>query len=250
MACYPAGPRCGRAFIVTPYVVGPDDVLGPEMPAACPRATGEGEKGCRLGIHHRRKRKSGPRHPLVVATCRTHGGSFTLYPPGHRPYARAPLVRLAPDGKELAGRDSSEGAFQGTPFEAAFDARRGQAWARESAAGAPERWWSTQGRHLRLAARLVGVAGDLAERVRERVAAVLSVGALFMRERSRARGYRQIGRAVCEVLAQLRAGASRPRALLVAGHLTGQWGEPLHWDVRRQVLYRAPFRGDARRDVT
>jgi hypothetical protein len=190
MACYPAGPRCGRAFIVTPYVVGPDGALGPKMPERCPGATGDGEKGCRLAVHHRRERKTGPRHSLVVATCRTHRGSFTRYPPGHRPYGRAPLVRVAPDGRELAGRDSSEGAFQGTPFEAAFDARQGRAWAREGGDGAPERWWSTQGRHLRMAARLVGVAGDLAERVRESIAAVLSVGALFLRERSRARGYR------------------------------------------------------------
>jgi hypothetical protein len=151
------------------------------------------------------------------------------------------VVRLSPDGKELAGRDSSTQAFLDTPFEAAFDARSGRAWARESGELAPERWWSTQGRHLSLAARLVGVAGDLAERVRDSIASVLSVGALVLRERSRARGYREIGAAVCAVLSRLRTGPKRPRQLLVSGHLIGRWGEPMHWDVRRGVLRRSPF---------
>lgn len=126
----------------------------------------------------------------------------------------------------------------------------GRAWARESLHEAPERWWSTQGRHLALAAELVGVAGNLAERVRESIAAVLSVGALLLRERSQARGYRELGAAVCAVLGELRASPKRPRQLLTCGHLVGRWGEPMHWDPRRRSLRRTPFPAALRLDST
>jgi len=250
MACYSSGPGSGRPFIVTPYVSGPDGELAPQMPSTCPFGADGEERRCSLGVHDYRERKTGPRYRLTIVTCRTHHRCFTLYPPSFRPYARQPVVRLSPDGKELAGRDSSEEAFTHTPFEAAFDARLGRAWARDSHGRAPERWWSTQGRHLALAARLVGVAEGLAERVRESIAAVLSVGTLALRERSRARGYRQIGEAVCDVLTGLHAGPKRSRQLLVCGHLIGRWGEPMHWDARRGALRRSAFRASGRRDIT
>lgn len=247
---YLGGPRAGRPFIVTPYVVGPEGVLVPEMPTACPSGAGDQQPDCKLHVHHHRDRKTGPRHRLTVVACRTHGRCFTLYPPGFWPYGRHPVVRLSPDGKELEDGDPSAGAFTATLFEAAFDARQGRAWARDSHQRVPERWWSTQGRYLRLAARLLGVAEGLAEHVRESVAAVLSVGTLVLREHSGARGYRQIGEAVCEILSHLQPGQKRPRQLLVCGHLIGRWGEPLHWDARRGALRRSAFRASGRRDVT
>ena len=243
-SCYPVGPRSRRPFIVTSYVASPDGDLAAEMPAVCPKGAGNGEPRCSLSVHHWRERKTGPRHPLAVVVCRTHGECFTLYPPGYGPYRRQPVVRLSPDGKALRGEDDSSAAeFSGTLFEAAFDACGGRAWARETGIRPPERWWSTQGRHLRLAAQMLGVAADLAEHVRESIAAVLSVGAVALRERakSRLRGYRAIGKAVCEVLERLSAGPRRPRQLLVCGHLIGRWGEPMHWDARSGVLRRSPF---------
>jgi hypothetical protein len=243
-ASYPDGPRSHRAFIVTSYIVGAGGELGPELPSACPRGACAGER-CRLSVHDRRRRKTGPGHRLSVIACRTHGACFTLYPPGYGPYRRQPVERLSPDGRALdVEADSGAVEFAGTLFEAASDARLRRAWARDGDADdrAAERWWSTQGRHLGLAARLVGVARELAETVRERVAAVLSVGTLVLREKSKARGYREIGEAVCAVLSALGRGARRSRQLLVSGHLVGACGEPMHWGARRGVLRRSPFR--------
>lgn len=124
-SCYPEGPLRQRPFIVTPYVAAPGGGLVAELPAVCLRGADGDERRCSLSIHHHRERKTGPRHPLTVVSCRTHRICFTLYPPGHRPWGRQPLVRLAPDGKELAGGTSPKAAFADTPFDAAIDASRG-----------------------------------------------------------------------------------------------------------------------------
>lgn len=238
---YAQRPRPRRPFIVTPYVAGPDGRLAAQMPSCCPVAVGG--SSCDLRIEHRRHRKTGPRHPLTVVRCRTHGCAFTLYPPGYAPYRRQPVVRLSPDGRPIRGEgDATRTDFDQTLFEAAVDAGHGRAWARESGPDPPRRWWGTQGRHLSLAARLVGVARDLGDRVRSSIAAVLSVGNLLLREGARAVGYRGIGRAICDVLGRLGRGARRAVQLLVCGHLIERWGEPLHWDPRRQLLERSPFR--------
>ena len=87
----------------------------------------------------------------------------------------------------------------------------------------------------------MGLARDLSDRVRSSIAAVLSVNHLQLREGSRAVGYRAMGQAVCGVLAQIKGGARRALQLLVCGNLTELWGEPLYWDIQRQVLERSPF---------
>lgn len=52
-----------------------------------------GEAGeCRIRRAGWRERKTGPRHPLQKVRCRTHDVAFTLYPVGHIPYAREPLL--------------------------------------------------------------------------------------------------------------------------------------------------------------
>lgn len=238
---------CGRPcscspFVVTSYTTGAGGELVAELPACCPIGCVDGSRACRVVRHHRRKRKSGPQHSLCVARCNTHETAFTLYPPGYAPYRRQSVLRLSPAGEALGSEEHAKlAAFSGTLFDAALDAAQGRRWSRDSGDGVPERWWSTQGRHLRLAAAIVGVGRDIGEKVRESVAAVLPFGALLLRDRSQARGYRAIGKAVCEVLEELHGGARRALHLLVCGHLIGQWGEPLLWDSERGVLERSPF---------
>jgi hypothetical protein len=124
-----------------------------------------------------------------VLWCRTHRCAFTLYPPAFAPYRRQAVLRVAPDGQPIRGEgDPQQTDFGGTVFEAALDAKRGQPWARESGMGAQERWWGTQGRHLRLGARLAGVARDLSDRVRCSIATVLSVATLQLIEGARGGG--------------------------------------------------------------
>jgi hypothetical protein len=239
---YPERRRLCRPFIVTSYVAGADGVLTAQMPCSCPARGDPEESRCELAVHHHRHRKTGPQHPLLVVQCRTHGSAFTLYPPAYAPYRRQAVLKLAPDGEPIRSeREVVETDFEGTVFEAALQAKDGQRWARDSDDQVPERWWSTQGRHLRLSSRLVGVADDVAERDRESIAAVLSVSTLALRERCQAKGYRAVGRAVCVVLSWLKGGARRAWQLLVCGHLIGQWGEPLHWDTKRHVLLHSPF---------
>ena len=240
---YPARPSAQRPFVVTPYILATGGKLVAEMPDSCPKATARAERRCRVSAHHHRKRKTGPQFALMVARCDEHGCAFTLYPPGYAPYRRQPLVRIGPDGADMHGNEPEtfERRFESTLFEAAVDAGEGRAWAREPDEDLHEEWWSTQGRHLSLASRIAGVARELSDRMREAIAAVLSVDTVTLRELARAVGYRARGRAVCAVLERLRGNALAFARLLRCGHLIGHWGQPLHWDPKRHALERRPF---------
>jgi len=240
---YPTRPSARRPFVVTPYVLGADGNLVPQMPDRCPQAEATTGPGCRICAHHHRKRKTGPGFRLMVARCAEHGCAFTLYPPGYAPYRRQAVVRVGPDGAGMDGDEPKtlEHKFESTLFEAAVDASGGHAWARDPADGLSEKWWSTQGRHLSLVSRIVGVARDLSDRVREAVAAVLPLDTLLLRELARSVGYRARGHAVCTVLHRLHGAAVAAVRLLRCGHLIGHWGEPLHWDPKRHIFERDPF---------
>jgi hypothetical protein len=110
--------------------------------------------------------------------------------------------------------------------------------------GVPDRWWSTQGRHIDLALRLLGIARDIGARLRERIAGVLSIDHLFLRDQSRLEkdGYHARASAVCAVLRRLKRSATAALRLLFSGRLIGHWGAPRNWDARHQVLERLPFR--------
>jgi hypothetical protein len=194
-----------------------------------------------------RARKTGPGFPLSVLKCHTHAEHFTVYPPGYAPYQRVPVLALSPDGAAILGEDQKAAkgpaVFEGSIFGAALDARRRRAWARSSEGGAPERWWSTQGRHLDLALRLTGISRSVSERTRELVAAVLGVALLFLREgaREELHGYHERGTAVSKILSKVRGGRQRALRLLVAGHLVGCWGRPRSSDRRGRTLEDLPF---------
>jgi hypothetical protein len=243
--CYPLGPRSCRPFLVTPYTPGRDGLLSPAIPSRCPKGLESAQPCCSITIDHLRHRKTGPKHPLSVARCCAHDLGFTLYPIGFAPYRRQPILKIAPDGSKISTEEVGlREDYDDTVFAAAVDGAEGLSWARDSYGGMPDRFWGTQGRHLKLATRLVGVARDLSSRVRESIATVLSVSGLKQREHSTAIGYRAIGKAVCDMLRQLRGShASRASALLTCGYVVGHWGEPLHWDVARHDLLRSPFCG-------
>lgn len=233
-------------FVVSPYML---DSTGPpkaRIPEDCPLRR-PGGPPCVVRDHHRRKRKTGPGFPLTVVRCHSHRKAFTLYPPGFAPYQRKPVFPLAPEGGAVIHEKSEEPleAFAGTLFEAALDARKGTAWARNSDEGIEERWWATQGRHLDLASRLLGLAPAIGDRVRETIGAVLSVACMLLRERSRTahQGYRSRGRAVCDVLQAMSWGDQRAIRLLFCGYVAGLWARPWTWDPSRRCLESLPFPG-------
>jgi hypothetical protein len=153
-------------------------------------------------------------------------------------------MKVAPDGREIhreAEKDREETRFDQTLFEAALDAKHGRAQMTNPSQHPSKRPNRTRSRHLHLAARIVGVAHDLSDRVRLPIATILSVSTLQLREGSRATGHRRLGKAVCAVLTRLKGGARRALDLLLCGHLVGRWGEPRQWDAQRQLLERSPF---------
>jgi hypothetical protein len=239
-------PSARRFFVTTSYSPGADGALVPAIPKTCPRASPRGRR-CDVRPHFSRPRKTGPCYPLTVARCHTHDCSFTLYPPAFGPYLRSPVLHLPPDGTApLPEKRNPQGlgAFESTLFQAALDGERREAWARDSLDGVPDRWWSTQGRHIDLAMRLLGIAQDIGSRLRERIAGVLSLDHLFLRDQARLAkdGYHERASAVCRVLRRLKRSATIALRLLFAGRLIGHWGAPRKWDPRRQVLERLPFR--------
>lgn len=213
--------------MVAPYVPTAAGTLAPELPCACPYRPPGGE-ACLVVRNHWRERKTGPCHPLLVARCAVHEVAFTLYPPGHVPYGRCALAPCTSAGVEHAGPERD---WTDTVFAGAVDAAQRTPWARE-ADGGSNWWWSTQGRLLDLALTLTGTHPELADALRHRIAEILRVPALVLRDQAgqcRVQpGYASRGDAVVAVLDRLVGPVLR--RLLVVGHAVGLWGRPLWWD--------------------
>lgn len=217
------------------------------MPSSGPCGIGQ-ESPCRLGVHGRRERKTGPCFPLTVVRCRPHGRAFTLYPPGHVPYGRAQIAPVAPGGS-LVVDDGGAPAWESTAFQAAKDASEGVAWSRDDGSddytgGGSERWWSTQCRRLEKLTRLVGVAPALDDAVRPSIGELLVVVLLVLMDHARGiagrPGYRRRGRAVVAVIHELGQSQRLADRLTAAGWIAGLWPQPFRWDAeagRLQAVY-------------
>lgn len=232
-----------RSFVVTPYRPGPDGVLTPEIPSEGVCAS-LGPPRCKLNIDHRRERSTGPCFPLTVMRCRPHKRAFTLYPPGHVPYGRVAVVAVALDASPIFGRDGID-RFQETLFTASLDAAAGKAWHREHV-GSTDRWWGTQLRRLKQAARLLALAPTVAWRHRGRVADLLALDGLLVSEQAQrfgtAKGYQQRGAAVRRLLEALPPSHFLPERLVACGTLAGCWGPAYRWLPESAILDRHPYR--------
>lgn len=221
-------------MVVGAYHGTADGRLRAELPSACPRQDTDGQ-ACRVAVNHHRERKTGPKHPVLVVECRTHEVAFTVYPPGHIPYGRAPILRVAPDGKEIQReRDVSEGErYRATLFEASLDAAAGRQWARAELEDSGP-WWNTQVRHLAVAEWLLGISPEQREEERERIATALEVPLLDLRCGAKAiastPGYRSRGTATLHVLELMAGQPCALQRLMLGGHRAGLWGVPYFWD--------------------
>ena len=165
----------------------------------------------------------------MVVLCREHRHAFTVYPPGYAPYARKPLVAVAPDGCVLhrskpPGEQPDKSAWEATLFEAALDAAAGEAWRPQGAAFTTGQW-RTQQRHIEQCISPVN------QRQRHEVADLIGVAYVDLQQAAqqaaKASGYRQRGAAVQKVLNQLQPRASLPADLLRCGAVAGRWAEPM-----------------------
>lgn len=104
----------------TPYAAdGSGVMLAVGRVEQCPLAAADEE--CATTLNGFRARKTGPRFPIQVMTCHTHGRSFTVYPMGFVPYGR---VREAPvdvagsvlEASEPAGVVGCDERWSGTRF--------------------------------------------------------------------------------------------------------------------------------------
>lgn len=214
-----------------------------KRPALGPCAGGDGEP-CRLVLHHRRSRKTGPDFALEVLRCRRHGVTFTLYPPGHVPYGRVALAPVAPDGRALVDPETGARRFQGTLFGAALDAAAGRSWPQEAEDGHAAPRFPTQRRRLARACQLLGVAPSLAAQTRSCIGAVLGVAGQLLHDGACAiaqrPGNKSRAEAVVRVLDALGAPASLFDRLAACGHVVGLWPAFHRWQPDAARLQR-PF---------
>lgn len=227
-------------FLIVEYISGTDGQMVPrEIPnvAPCQR---HGDP-CRVGVHARRHRKTGPCHPLVVIRCKTHERCFTLYPPEYVPYGRKRVAPVGGDGRPEAASLNAD-HWRETLFGAAIEAasRETPLWPRDPSAG--QLSLRTQRRWVERAAIWLGVLGD--RRLSERTAHLLSID-LHVHVQARAtyrtaQGTRGRAQAVACVLDALPVDASMLHRVLRAGCLAGVCPRPWWW---RENRYAQVFRG-------
>lgn len=213
------------------YEVDAEGQLCVALPGRCP--VGEDGSRCRVLVHHRRERKSGPEHPLAVCRCHEHGVSFTVYPPGHVPYGRIAIVSADSQGRVVRGDP-----FGSTLFSVVLDMSQDAARV-EPSAHEQRVHRRTKARRIGLCAAIVGIAGVVTEQVRGRIADALWVPMLTLREAAQAyaagHSMRERAGAVRAVLERMDI-ARRRIGLVVAGHFAGRWGRPSRWDPGRKTL--------------
>jgi len=168
-----------------------------------------------------RERGTGPSHALLVAECKTHGHSFTIYPPGYAPYLRRPVLRVNPDGVAEDGDGVTRSLFA-----AARDAADGLSWRLPGAAYTTGRW-RTQQRHLEMGVKLLGLDAEAPNATREKISHHLAVPLLDLSPAPPQRaGFRSRGRRVMEVFARLPRTIGLPKQLLRCGFAAGLWSAP------------------------
>jgi len=211
-------------------------VLGPAvMPRDCVHAA-TGDEGCVLVVHHVRERKTGPRIPVTVLQCQTHGRAFTLYPLGHRPYGRLAIAPVGLDGELLRSTDGApqvDGkcppAWSTTLFGSAFAALHAP-----TIKLTDPRWWASEAPEgLAQGAAILGVHPALSVQAADAIAFRLEIPRLVLRQAAdayeHARGRAARGRVLVGVLGELGDTCLLDR-VLAAGACAGCWGTVTRWD--------------------
>lgn len=227
-------------FAIAAYEADAAGRLQVVLPSHCVFA-GPDEDLCPLRVDHLRQRETGPCFPLAVVGCARHPvRRYTLYPAGHYPYGRQILAPTSPSGQLLLDAETGQVWWEGTVFEAALDAAKGVRWHEDSPAQDLRRR-RTQGRHLELTERLLGVHASLSDRAREQVAARLRVATMTVRQAAARSStcWTKRALAVLVILAAVPVDGAVLGSLLSAGLAVGLWPRPCRWEARRQTWLRA-----------
>jgi hypothetical protein len=229
-----AAKHCTSSVCDGPYVVGEGGEYRPGLiPTRCPLAP-RNSVPCRIGVDHRRPRKTGPEFPLDVLACATHDSRFTLYPLGHVPYGRERVAPVTPSGDAVVTASpksgtESEAAVAGwanTRFTAVADAATGKLWPRCG----PGARRLTQESRVDDVSRLLTVNGGAAA-VEAEVSRLTGVAHLVLRDAADA--LRQAEATVSQakqllpLLGKCAEGPGGLQRVLALGARAGLWG-PVH----------------------
>ena len=198
-----------KEFIVSKYLSVGDEDPRCDKPERLP--CGADGRECRVVVRRWRTRAFGPGYKLLQVKCKTHGGTWTVYPVGWIPYGRAPVF-VADDSEEgeVEEGEVEEGEVEeenggrdwsGTLFDAVISAASGgPGWPRENQGDTPQ-WWS-QVRRIGQCGTILGLSGDA--RNGEAVSALLEVPlhehVECRKAYRKASGYRAQARAVFQAL--------------------------------------------------
>ena len=225
-------PTSSRSFVVVAFVADANHILQPKLPTRCPHAK-PNDPPCCVGIDYLRHRKTGPRHPLPVFRCSTHPRPrFTGYSPGFAPYQRQPLIPCATSGGLLRDAERGEVNLEDTLLHASRDAAKGERWPAEGPTLAAPACRRTQGRHLDLSERLLGLLPSQDDDLRQHIATALQVDGLSLRDAAASRGrcWSTRGKAIAQVLDELTVNDGLLDRLMAAGHMAGLWPAAQRWD--------------------
>ncbi len=185
-------------------------------------------QACVLGVKARRVRKTGPGYPLTVVSCKTHGDCFTLYPPGHVPYGREPLVLLTPEGHSVT-RDRAP-PYQDTYFQAALDAVGRPLWPEEGTEGSDQPRYATQARRVHRCSQLLGLLASAWDKVVDSLWSTLGIPAGTWQQARKwvvnLKGIRGKSKAIVQLLALLPETNHSFFGLATLGHDAGFWPRP------------------------
>jgi len=237
-------------FVSSPYFPSETDgTLICEIPDVCPLGIQLGEQHtCIVTFNYLRERKTGPCIPLVIVQCLTHNVSFTIYPPGHVPYGREPLVDIALDGFQIDAeleKDDTSNSFAGTLFDAALMASQGCFYPKEGPYDLPTICYDTQLNHIKKSALLLGIAKDHQVSHNEHIAEILNIPRQFQIGQSShilRTPWNSInsGQAIRQVLENVPRDCIFER-LVSCGFMCGIWPPLYIWNVETGTLYKSAF---------
>jgi hypothetical protein len=152
-------------------------------------------------------------------------------------------------------QSDNEHPFEGTCFDAAIDAAKGEIWFWEAFYKKPDpsggskppstRHWHTQRRHMERTAILVGIDPSLERRQRERIAHLLSVpGQVVDENTARLKNQsstKAIGECICKVLNEVSLSSTISERIAEAGAIAGIWPTPIQWDSKTNSYRPLPF---------